>query len=314
MNDATAHSPNQAWVVLDLQPSVPPNTQADDTLTLPVLNLTSTSTMTFWHNFDFARFPTATPTDAFQSGGVLEISADGTVWRDLDSFITAGGYNGVVDGGATPAMSPLAGRRAWVGSSDQGPIGGANNPVATRTDAMQQVVVDLGAAIASMFNTATLDGARVRFRMGGTFQILTNGTHGVGWGVDDISVTGLRAPGACTTIQPAGRADNLRVARAQPGEITLSWDASCSSGDFDYEIYEGSLATPAGQFSYDHASRFCSTGGDTTKTFASAEGSHYYLVVPRNGVNEGSYGQASSGAERPASGSSCLAQSIGTCN
>jgi hypothetical protein len=84
--DPTAHSSSHAWVALDDQPGNPALTQKDDTLTLPALGLSSSSVMNFWHNFDFARFPG--PSGVFsvryESGGVLEISADGgTNWKDL---------------------------------------------------------------------------------------------------------------------------------------------------------------------------------------------------------------------------------------
>src|SRR5206468_4013349 len=82
-SDPTAHSANEAWVVLDDQPGAPNNTYRDDTLTLPPLSLTATSVMTFWHNYDFARFPTDTPDTAYRSGAVIEISRDGSTWTDL---------------------------------------------------------------------------------------------------------------------------------------------------------------------------------------------------------------------------------------
>jgi hypothetical protein len=39
-------------------------------------------------------------------------------------------------------------------------------------------------------------------------------------------------------------------------------------------------------------------------------GSTYYLVVPKNAVSEGSYGQASSGAEIPPGSTACAPQQI----
>ncbi len=192
--DPTAQSPSQAWVALDDQPGSPTLTQKDDRLTLPPLNLTATSRMSFWHNFDFAQFPASSPQTAYQSGGVLEVSADGDAWIDLGPYIVTGGYNGVVEGGSSPAQSPLAGRPAWVGSSDL--VFGA------RTDAMHLVEVDLGAAIQAEFGATAVPGGLVRFRLGGTFQILLGGVQGSGWGVDDLAVTDLLAPGACSTQEP----------------------------------------------------------------------------------------------------------------
>ncbi len=91
------------------------------------------------------------------------------------------------------------------------------------------------------------------------------------------------------------------------GNLTLSWGGSCASGDTDYEVYEGTLG---GSFSYNHASKFCSTAGATTKTFAAPAGSLYYLVVPRNPLGEGSYGLRTGGTERPQGTAACLPQQV----
>ena len=188
--DTTAHSPDNSWLALDEQPGVPNGTQKDATLLLPPLNLSSTSTMSFWHNFDFAQFVEAPPvqSQSMHSGGVLEISADGDTWHDLGPYITAGGYNGTID---PEALNPLAGRAAWGGSSD--------DTAGTRTDPMTQVTVDLGAAIAADLNATEVFAGRIRFRLGGTFQALIGGVQGTGWGVDDITVTGLQDAGPCNT-------------------------------------------------------------------------------------------------------------------
>ncbi|PYS94225.1 MAG: hypothetical protein DMF50_12720 [Acidobacteria bacterium] len=91
------------------------------------------------------------------------------------------------------------------------------------------------------------------------------------------------------------------------GNLTLSWGASCAAGDSDYEVYQGSLARP---FVYNHTQRLCTTGGATSASFASPAGSAYFLVAPRNSIREGSYGRASSGAERPQGATACLPQQI----
>lgn len=91
--------------------------------------------------------------------------------------------------------------------------------------------------------------------------------------------------------------------------VTLSWGASCASSDSDYEVYEGAI--PAnGAFAYNHGSKFCSTGGQTTITFSPPVGSAYYIVVPHNGVFEGSYGSSSAGAPRPQGVPSCRPQKV----
>ena len=105
---------------------------------------------------------------------------------------------------------------------------------------------------------------------------------------------GGAAPGTLLTVVPGGG-----------GQVALSWGASCSVGDSDYEIYEGSMGNYQS-----HAPRFCSTGGATTISLAPAAGSVYYLVVPRNISSEGSHGWRSDGAERSRGVSSCLPQRI----
>lgn len=88
--------------------------------------------------------------------------------------------------------------------------------------------------------------------------------------------------------------------------ITVSWSASCSAGATDYGIYEGTIGTW-----YSHTRKVCTdTGGDLTETFAPAAASSYYLVVPRNSAEEGSYGQSSGGAERPVGAAVCVAPQV----
>ena len=100
----------------------------------------------------------------------------------------------------------------------------------------------------------------------------------------------------------------LTVLHAPGAQIQLTWGASCLASDTDYEVYEGSL----GAF-YSHTMKLCTTGGATTATFMPAPGDSYYLVVPRGGGREGSYGVNSAGAERPPGVPACLPQSIAAC-
>ena len=100
----------------------------------------------------------------------------------------------------------------------------------------------------------------------------------------------------------------LRVSRAG-ADITLTWSASCTASDSDYDIYEGTLGDYAS-----HEPRFCSTGGQTTKTLTPSGGNTYYLVVPRNSVWEGSFGTASGGTQRDPGGNACLEQAVESCS
>jgi hypothetical protein len=118
-----------------------------------------------------------------------------------------------------------------------------------------------------------------------------------------------------STSAPSGRVPDgesstgtpLMVSRASDDQISLSWGASCTSTDNDYEVYEGVLGNFAS-----HSPLVCSTGGATATTFSPSSGSRYYLVVPRNPSSEGSYGQRSEGLERPQGIGACLPQEIAT--
>ncbi len=117
-------------------------------------------------------------------------------------------------------------------------------------------------------------------------------------------------------VVPAGRVPDgaqvpgtpLTVEQATGGQIRLTWGDSCLLTDNDFEIYEGTL----GAF-YSHTMKFCTTAGATTSTFLPGPGSTYYVVVPRNGPREGSYGINSNAVERPPGVPACLAQEIAVC-
>ncbi len=94
--------------------------------------------------------------------------------------------------------------------------------------------------------------------------------------------------------------------------ITMIWDPSCAGGDYDYAIYEGEIDSW-----YSHVEpstgAICSTAGATEATFDAGAGDRYYLVVPRDNADEGSYGLLGGAAERPVSSEACLSQDLGGC-
>jgi hypothetical protein len=92
------------------------------------------------------------------------------------------------------------------------------------------------------------------------------------------------------------------------GQITLSWNPSCSANDVDFAVYEGTI----GDFA-SHQSVLCTTSGATSAVLTPSAGATYYLVVPTNGFREGSYGVDSQGAPRPAGANACLPQTSGAC-
>ena len=127
-----------------------------------------------------------------------------------------------------------------------------------------------------------------------------------------VLTVNFTSPGVAAGRVPDGGqvpGNPLKLQRdAASGEITLSWDGSCLPTDDDFEIYEGTL----GNFT-SHTAKLCSTGGATTMKFMPAGGSTFYLVVPRNGSREGSYGTDSGGVERSPGVLVCLPREIGTC-
>lgn len=94
----------------------------------------------------------------------------------------------------------------------------------------------------------------------------------------------------------------------EPAYVNLAWGDSCMAGDVDYEIYVGTL----GDFT-SHLPRRCSTEGLTNLRLRIATTDHYFLVVPKSGNREGSYGFDGNGIERPTGADACHLQSIGSC-
>jgi hypothetical protein len=100
----------------------------------------------------------------------------------------------------------------------------------------------------------------------------------------------------------------LTLRRLGNGNLRLSWGDSCASADVDYGVYRGSFE----DFT-DSAPLMCSTSGLKGVAIPPPDGNAFYLVVPHNTSIEGSYGHDGGGGERPASGTACYPQSIGSC-
>ncbi len=119
----------------------------------------ATSTLSFWHKFDFE--------DGYD-GGVIEISLDdGVTWLDLGPQITAGGYNDTI---STCCSNPIGGRQAW--SMTQTSFG--------------EVTVDL-----SIYAGET---AVIRWRMGCDYSISAGD-----WKIDDFFINDAGTGGPCET-------------------------------------------------------------------------------------------------------------------
>lgn len=113
----------------------------------------------------------------------------------------------------------------------------------------------------------------------------------------------LADPGSVPTIY----VDRTPIA---PTVLIVSWTASCSAGAEDYGIYEGQL----GNWTSHGAIDCHDDGADRTEQIAPAGGNTYYLVVPFNANDEGSYGVDSWGIQRPRGNPTCATtQAVSVC-
>lgn len=105
-----------------------------------------------------------------------------------------------------------------------------------------------------------------------------------------------------------GGPNGLFVDRDANQDLKLTWGRSCSIGDTDYEVYEGTIGDWTS-----HVPETCSTSGAQTATFAVPSIDAYFLVVPVEAPYEGSYGTTSVGAERPLGAAVCRTRFVNAC-
>ena len=111
-----------------------------------------------------------------------------------------------------------------------------------------------------------------------------------------------------TAVEQYDNASQLLVGRGTAGTLDLTWGASCNVDDTDYGVYAGRIDFPFD----DHTPVVCSTGGSTSHTVALGIDDFYYLIVPNNGVLEGSYGDGNSISRSQGPGA-CFPQFVGAC-
>ncbi|OGF64131.1 MAG: hypothetical protein A2Y62_19765 [Candidatus Fischerbacteria bacterium RBG_13_37_8] len=140
-----------------------------------------------------------------------------------------------------------------------------------------------------------------------TYQTDYSVTSG-GWWIDDVSVD---YGSSCTTVSgPPGRVMNSLTVAKSGSNFALNWTApggTCQTTG--YGLYRGTLPLST----YSHAAIDCTITANNTTT-PQQSGSNYYLIVPLNTTNEGSYGTDSSSAQIPQGSSPCHAQSLTVCN
>ena len=120
------------------------------------------------------------------------------------------------------------------------------------------------------------------------------------WGAVQESLT-LAESCECLPASP-GESNQLMMTKNAlvNSDLDLTWDASCEAPANDYSVHSGTLGSW-----YSHNSVLCTTAGATAATITPQSNSRYYLIVPLSAEAEGSYGQDSTGASRPLSGSAC---------
>jgi hypothetical protein len=126
-------------------------------------------------------------TESGFDGGVIEISTDGSTWTDLGPEMAQNGYSGAI---STEYSSPIGGRNAFTGIS--------------------------GGYVETLVDLADWSGqeVRVRFRMASDSTVA-----GVGWHVDDVSITGA--------------ANDHPVGTSTAGGASIGWTVPATPGD-DY--------------------------------------------------------------------------------
>jgi hypothetical protein len=101
------------------------------------------------------------------------------------------------------------------------------------------------------------------------------------------------------TPKEASPARNMTAAKGSGTTVNVTYTAGC--GATDHTVYAGSLATLQSS-GISWSSRFCNKGTTGSLSFDTGSSNAYFVVVANDGTQEGSYGQSSTPAERPAAG------------
>jgi hypothetical protein len=117
-----------------------------------------------------------------------------------------------------------------------------------------------------------------------------------------------RADSMSLLADPGRVPPTIQVTKSMtPGNIVISWAPATSVGGEDYGIYEGTVPSYSS-----HGSITCTDAlADLMEDITPAPGDTYYLVVPLNPNNEGSYGTDHIGVERPQGFAPCGPQALG---
>lgn len=129
-----------------------------------------------------------------------------------------------------------------------------------------------------------------------------------GWYIDDVQI---KWGSSCQTVSnaPGKVLNNLTVVKSG-NNVMLNWQVPGGTCEVTgYGIYKGNLPWTG----YNHSSADCSIT-TTSYTDLNPTGSYYYLVVPLNNSNEGTYGTDSNNNQRPIGFNPCNPQDQTNCN
>jgi hypothetical protein len=199
-------------------------------------------------------------------GGVLEYTTDGgTNWVDAGPLLVSGGYNSTI---STSYSSPIGGRQAWSG--------------------------DTGGWVEVRADLSSLSGRDVQLR----WRFATDSSvSDEGWYVDDVTIESTSfSCGAVVEFPGEASANHSFTIDKDPGGFLLSWDVPVTGGAPDgYKLYRTGLGG-GGSFA---PTCEADLGTGTSAVLSSLVDNHGFVVVARNGLGDGSFGQDSAGTERP---------------
>ena len=254
-------------------------TATQRSLVSPSFGVISTTTMSFYHTYEFE------DTSTCYDGGTLEYTTDGSTWTVVpDADFTAGGFNGTA---YTSYSNPIGGKRAWC----FGTIG-----------SMTPVFLDLGGDVNLVNRTV-----QIRWREGDD-----SSSKAKGWYVDHVVITNAGTATACATgsVPPGETAPGDAPATAQSwtDKTTHTWPANATAAT--YTLYRGVQSDLPQLLNASTDSCTKTTGSATSATVNDDPGAvtgrfYWYLVTGSNSGGEGTPGSATAGPRIVNSGGAC---------
>jgi M6 family metalloprotease-like protein len=130
-----------------------------------------------------------------------------------------------------------------------------------------------------------------------------------GWNIDAFKVHGRSCEPHSPTALP-GEATRLKVDKAAPGQLLLSWDADCGSAQ-GYSVYRGDLGLGYGSLAPEPG--LCDVSSTSVAVPEGPGDADFFLVVPFGDSHEGSYGAGSDGLRVPTAGACRPPSEVAVC-